>query len=56
MKQHLAIIVAAATLFAASCDWDTGGTDGSKYIEYDIAASAWERTEPASWPEGETTT
>jgi hypothetical protein len=43
-------------VLAASCDWDTSGTDGIKYIEYEIAASTWERTEPAFWPEGKTTT
>jgi hypothetical protein len=44
------------TLLAASCEWDTSGTDGIKYIEYDIAAGTWERTEAAFWPEGQTAT
>jgi hypothetical protein len=47
MKQHL-VIVTVAALLTASCDWDTSGTDGIKYIEYDIAASTWERTEDNS--------
>jgi hypothetical protein len=43
------------TLLTTSCDWDTSGTDGIKYIEYGIAASTWEHTEATFWPEGQTT-
>jgi hypothetical protein len=46
-----ALAAVSLALLSASCDWDAGETG-----EYKVAAGLrglWERTEPAVWPEGQ---